>query len=139
MDNQKKVVLITEDEPAMLRILSDKLAESGFNTLQATNGQEGLQQALIHHPNLIVLDVLMPKMDGMIMLNKLREDKWGKEVPVVMLTNVSADSNEALEEIVRTQPAYYFVKSDTKLEDIVEKIKEILISSLEPSEKVVAA
>lgn len=137
MDNQKKTILITEDEPAMLKILVDKLTESGFQTLQATNGNEGLQQALLHHPSLILLDVLMPQMDGMAMLNRLREDPWGKTVPVIMLTNVSADTNETLEKIVNTQPAYYFVKSNTKLEDIVEKIKDILSSPAQP-EKAVA-
>ena len=130
MDNQKKVVLITEDEPSMLRILSDKLTESGFYVIQATNGQEGLQQALTHRPDMVILDVLMPKMSGMEMLNKLREDKWGHDVPVIMLTNVSADTNETLESIIKTQPAYYFVKSNTKLEDIVEKINDIFSSSL---------
>lgn len=129
MDEQKKIILITEDEPAMLRILTDKLMESGFQTLQATNGEEGLQQAFVHHPSLIVLDVLMPKLDGMTMLQKLREDPWGKTVPVIMLTNVSADTNETLQAIVHTQPAYYFVKSNVKLEDIVEKVKELLAPS----------
>lgn len=129
MEKQKKVILITEDEPAMLRILADKLTESGFYALQATNGEEGLQQALIHHPDVIVLDVLMPKLSGLAMLEKLRENDWGKSVPVIMLTNVSADTNETLEAIVKTQPAYYFVKSNTKLEEIVEKINDIVSNS----------
>lgn len=135
MDNQKKVILIAEDEPPMLRILSDKLTESGFYTLSATNGEEGLEQALTHHPDVVVLDILMPKLNGMDMLKKLREDKWGKTVPVVMLTNVSADTNETLQAIVTTQPAYYFVKSNTKLEDIVEKIKDIVTTASQQAQQ----
>lgn len=122
----KKVILITEDEPSMLRILTDKLTESGFETLQAKNGEEGLALALQHHPDLILLDILMPKLDGMTVLSKLREDEWGKKVPVIILTNVSADTDATLQGIIKTQPAYYFVKSNTRLEDIVEKVKEIL-------------
>ena len=123
---KRKIVLITEDEPPMLQILSDKFAENDFEVLQAKNGEEGLHSALEHHPDVVILDVLMPKMDGMSMMNKLREDDWGKNVPIIVLTNVSADSDETLQEIIKNQPAYYLVKSNTKLEDIVEKVKEIL-------------
>ena len=126
MDQDKKTILITEDEPAMLRILTDKMLGSGFQVLQATNGEEGIQQALSHHPSLIIVDVLMPKMDGISMLKRLRDDSWGKNIPVIVLTNVSPDTDATLQAIVTTQPAYYFVKSNTKLEDIVEKTKEIL-------------
>lgn len=128
MPGVKKIVLITEDEPPMLRILTDKLTESGFETLQAKNGEEGLEIALKHHPDLILLDVLMPKLNGMLMMDKLREDVWGKKVPIIVLTNVSADTDETLEAIVKDQPAYYFVKSNSKLDEIVEKVKEILSS-----------
>ena len=125
MDGQKKTVLVTEDEPAMLRILVDKLQESGFETLQATNGEEGLHLALSHHPNLVLMDILMPKMDGMAMMDALRKDEWGKTVPIIALTNVSADTDETLQAIVKNQPTYYFVKSNIKLEEVVEKIKEV--------------
>lgn len=128
MVGQRKIVLITEDEPPMLRILTDKLTESGFETLQAKNGEEGLSLALQHHPDLILLDILMPKLDGLTMMNKLREDTWGKTVPIIVLTNVSADTDETLQAIIKTQPAYYFVKSNSKLDDIVEKVKELLYS-----------
>lgn len=128
MQGLKKIVLITEDEPPMLRILTDKLTESGFETLQAKNGEEGLKTALEHHPDLILLDVLMPKLNGMVMMDKLREDEWGKKVPIIVLTNVSADTDETLKAIVKDQPAYYFVKSNSKLDEIVEKVKEILSS-----------
>lgn len=126
----KKIVLITEDEPAMLNILTDKLHESGFETLQARNGEEGLHLALEHHPDLILLDILMPKVDGMTMMKTLREDSWGKTVPIIMLTNVSADTDEALQAIVKNQPAYYLVKSNNTLEEVVEKVKEILFPTV---------
>ncbi len=129
VDETKKIVLIIEDEPPMLHILFDKLSESGFAVLQAKDGQEGLDTALAKHPDLILLDVLMPHMDGMTVLSKLREDDWGKNVPVILLTNVSPDGNDVIQSIVKTQPAYYFVKSDIKLESIVEKIHEVLSSA----------
>lgn len=125
MEDVKKKILIIEDELPMLRILNDRMLASDFETIQAQNGEEGLQLALQNHPDLIILDILMPKMDGMATINKLRTDEWGKTVPVIMLTNVSPDTDTALKNILKTQPAYYFVKSDVELETLVEKIKEI--------------
>lgn len=129
MDYRKKKILIIEDEPSMLAILNDKLIETGFETIQAQNGEEGLKLALQNHPDLILLDILMPKMDGTVTLNRLREDQWGKTVPVIMLTNVSPDTETSLKEIIKNQPAYYFVKSDIQLDTLMEKITEVLDAS----------
>ena len=126
MAEEKKIVLVVEDETPMLSVLTDTLKQSGFATFQGRNGEEGLSLAFTHHPDVILLDLLMPKMDGMTMMGKLRQDKWGKHVPVVVLTNVSADTDATLKAIVAYQPAYYLVKSDVKLEEIVEKIKDVL-------------
>jgi DNA-binding response OmpR family regulator len=123
---QKKTILVIEDEPPMLKILTDALAEQAFETIQARNGEQGLLIALQKHPDLILVDILMPEMDGLTMMKKLREDSWGQTVPVVVLTNVNPDTNSTLQAIVANQPAYYFVKSDMQLENIVEKIKELL-------------
>lgn len=129
----KKQLLIIEDEPSMLRILTDKLTESGYQVIQSTNGEEGLEMAMSKHPDLILVDVLMPKLDGIAMMNKLREDPWGKDVPVIVLTNVSADSDDTLQAIVKNQPAYYLVKSNTELSDIAEKINDILAPAPAPA------
>jgi len=126
MDYQKKIILIVEDEPPILSILSDKLTQNGFEVIQATNGLDGLNLALQKHPDLVLVDILMPKIDGMTMLQKLRADAWGKTVPAIILTNVNPDNNQTLEDINKTQPAYYFVKSDIKLDEVVERVREIL-------------
>lgn len=126
MTEERKIVLVVEDETPMLNVLTDSLKGSGFATFQARDGEEGLSLAFTHHPDLILLDLLMPKMDGMTMMGKLRHDKWGKHVPVIVLTNVSADTDATLKAIVAYQPAYYLVKSDVKLEGIIEKIKDVL-------------
>ncbi len=134
MEGKKKIILITEDEPPMLNILTDRLSESGFETIQAKNGEEGLAMAIQHHPDLVLLDVLMPKLDGMTMMSRLRQDSWGKTVPIIMLTNVSADTDAMLQSVVDNQPAYYLVKSDTKLDEITDKIKEILYPTVKTGE-----
>lgn len=122
----KKKILIVEDEESMLNALSDYLETQEFATLMARDGEEGLEIALKEHPDLILLDILMPKMDGMIMLQKLREDEWGKQTPVIILTNVSPNANSIISSVLKNEPAYYLVKSDVRLEGIVDKIKDVL-------------
>jgi len=124
MDNKK--VLIVEDEESMQRAISDAFANQEFTTITANDGEEGLSISLKEHPDLILLDILMPKMNGMIMLQKLRFDEWGKKVPVIILTNVSPNSNSVIDSVLQNEPAYYLVKSDVKLEGIVDKAKEVL-------------
>lgn len=124
-----KIVLIVEDEIPMLNVLSDQLKEAGYDTFKAKDGEEGLSMAFSHHPDVILLDLLMPKMDGMTMMQRLRKDDWGKHVPVIILTNVSPDTDTTIKGIIDFQPAYYLVKADVKLEGIVEKIKNVLEKS----------
>ena len=122
----KKRILIVEDEESIQKAISDALVNQEFATLTARDGEEGLGIALKEHPDLILLDILMPKMDGMIMLQKLRVDEWGKTAPVIILTNVDPSANSVINSVLQNEPAYYLVKSDVKLEGIVEKIKDVL-------------
>lgn len=121
---EEKKILIVEDDVALSGALLAKLSAEGFNTIVAKNGEEGLEMAINNHPDLILLDIIMPKMDGIAMLKQLRADLWGKEVPVIILSNLSdADKNV---NIVDGDVKAFLVKSDFPLADIVTKIKEIL-------------
>lgn len=84
-----KKVLIADDDEALLSVLVDSFTLHGFNILKATNGQEALDIALREHPDIILLDILMPVMDGLGMLEKLRQDEWGKNADVILLTNLN--------------------------------------------------
>jgi DNA-binding response OmpR family regulator len=127
-EHPKKIILIAEDEASILRILTDTLKENGFETIQAKNGHEGLALALEKHPDLILLDILMPQMDGLTVMNKLRSEKWGKGVPVIILTNVSPDTDASLHAIMEYQPAYYIMKSNIQIDQLLEKINSIFSS-----------
>ena len=86
-----KKILIVEDEASLRKALVEKFQREGFETFLAFDGVEGLDQAERIQPDLILLDIIMPKMDGMTMLKKLRESgDWGKQVPVIILTNLSS-------------------------------------------------
>lgn len=116
-----KKILIVEDEEAELRALKDKFQGEGFECLEAKDGREGLRVAVTSHPDLILLDLILPEMDGITMLKKLREDEWGKDVPVIILTNLSDD--KTITEAIRSGIYSYLVKTDWRLEDVVKKVK----------------
>lgn len=122
----KKKILIVEDEETTQKAVSEAFATQEFTVITANDGEEGLSVSLKEHPDLILLDILMPKMDGMIMLQKLRLDEWGKTVPVIILTNVNPNSSSTISSVLQNEPAYYLMKSDVKLEGIVDKVKEVL-------------
>lgn len=127
--NNKKILVIeeVEDDNSLRNVLHDKFVKEGFSVLEAKDGEEGLATALSEHPDLILLDIVMPKMDGLTMMKKLREaNEWGKHVPIILLTNLSADDEKINQAITDNQPAYYLVKSNYTIEDLVEKIRERL-------------
>jgi CheY-like chemotaxis protein len=121
MQDRKKI-LIVEDDAAIRKVLKDALEKEGVGVLEASNGEEALGIAINRKPNLIVLDVIMPKMHGMEMLRKLRETEWGKNVPILFLTNFADDPS--LREAVKEGYGELLKKAETKLEDVIIKIKE---------------
>jgi DNA-binding response OmpR family regulator len=124
-----KKILIVEDEYALLSALAENFIREGFEVIKAKDGEEGLASALEMKPDLILLDILMPKMDGFTVLKKLRQDEWGKHVPVIILTNLSSPANisESLESTTTEGFQEYLIKSDWKMKDVIEKVREKLI------------
>ena len=121
--NNKKVLVI-EDEVPLLKALVDKLAREGFNVLEAMDGAEGLKIALRERPDVILLDLIIPKVGGLDVLKKLRgEDEWGKRVPIIILTNLGLD-DLLLREISKNEPSHYLVKNDWHINEVIEKVKE---------------
>ncbi|MES2023851.1 MAG: response regulator [Patescibacteria group bacterium] len=126
-DIKQKTILIVEDDHILLEALRDNLLHEGFIALEAMDGEQGLAMAIEKKPDLILLDILMPKMDGMEMMHKLRaSNDYGKKVPIILLTNLTPDEEKIMKQITTDEPAYYLVKSQWSLKDILEKIKERL-------------
>lgn len=126
-EQHKKTILIVEDEQPQMLALTDAFEKEGFATLQATDGQKGLDLALAKQPNLILLDNRMPEMSGYTMLRKLRkENSWGAGVPVVFFSNIAIGDDAEAEDIMQAGPAYYLMKSDTSLAQLVAKIKSLI-------------
>jgi DNA-binding response OmpR family regulator len=123
----KRMVLIVEDDASLRGALHDKLKLEGFLPVEARNGAEGVQFALRDQPDLILLDILMPEMDGLTVMKKIREaSEWGKTVPIILLTNLNADSEEIKTAIAENKPAHFLTKSESTIDSIIEKITETL-------------
>lgn len=122
--NPKKSILIVEDDVSLLRALRDNFIQEGFTVLSATNGEEGLARALGEHPDLILLDLILPQKDGIYLLTRLREDPWGKDVKVIILSNVSDTTKVA--EAMAHETFNYLVKSDVDMQKVVRTVKEHL-------------
>jgi len=115
-----KKILFIEDEEALQRTMGEMLEQNSYSILKALDGEAGLKMAKKELPDLILLDIVMPEMDGITMLNELRMDSWGKAVPVIILTNLSEASKVAKAFV---KGAFdYLVKSSWRLEDVVEKV-----------------
>ena len=121
----KKKVLIVDDDNDLRTVLKDKLDLSGFDTACAVNGEEGLKKALEIHPDIILLDIMMPKMNGWQTLDKLRQDAWGKNAKVIMLTVLEDLDNVA--QAVEKNSVGYLIKTSQSLDGIVFRIKEALL------------
>lgn len=121
------LILVIEDEKPISRLIKDKLESTGFKVEIAHDGDSGFNKALELHPDLILLDIILPKTDGITTLKKLRKtNDWGSKVPVIVLSNLVPDSKELNQDISETKPVFYLIKANWKLDDIMTKVKEIL-------------
>jgi DNA-binding response OmpR family regulator len=101
-----------------------KLKSLVYDVISATDGEEGLNKALTEKPDIILLDISMPKMNGHETLTKLRRDPWGKDVPVLFLTNFDDATN--ISQGVAAHSDDYIIKSSTSLEEIVKRTTQHL-------------
>ncbi len=120
-----KTVLIIEDDAVLSEMYKDKFSLSGFSVIIAEDGQKGLDMAVSSKPELILLDLALPKIKGTDILGTLRSTDWGKSVPILVLTNLNVDG-KILEAITKYNPVYCLIKSNTTPEEVVEKAKEAM-------------
>jgi DNA-binding response OmpR family regulator len=122
----KYTIAVIEDEEVMSKSLVGELEDAGFAVITAADGEQGLRLTLGQQPDLILLDIVMPKMDGMTMMKKLRESgDYGKHVPIILLTNLNAD-DKIIGGVTQNEPSYYLVKSVYAVADVVERVRRAL-------------
>lgn len=121
MSTPEKTILIIEDEADLRDALATTLTYEHYTVVQAADGEVGIELALQHKPDLILLDIIMPKVDGIAVLKRLRADEWGKHAKIIVMTVL--DDLEKIAEVVEAGGDEYIVKTNMTLGSIVEKIK----------------
>jgi len=123
-NNMAKTVLIIEDDPLIVKIYSTRLKSDGYEVFSAENGEDGLKLAEEKHPQLVILDVMMPRIDGFGVLSRLRSAEETKNIPVLLYSNLAAE-----EEINRAKSmgaTEFIVKANISPTEMVAKIKSYL-------------
>lgn len=117
-------ILVVDDEKDLRDALRTMLESAGYSVVEASDGEEGLKVAEEEKPDLILLDIMMPKMNGHQVLNRLRQTRWGLHIHVLILTN--ADDPLNISQGVGLQSDDYIIKSQISLKDILGKVKQHL-------------
>ena len=116
-------ILYIEDEFFFSDTISRKLEDVGFKVTVAGDGEQGLNEALTTHYDLILLDLILPKMGGFDVLKHLKEDDKTKHVPVIILSNLSSDENKQKGESLGV--VQFFVKVNSEPKDIVQAVNKL--------------
>ena len=119
-----KKILFIEDEPALQHAVIQVLTNEKYKTFSATDGESGVMLARQELPDIILLDLVIPKKDGFAVLAELKNNKETAHIPVIVLTNL--EGNADVERALTLGATAYLVKTNYKLEEVVEKIKSII-------------
>jgi DNA-binding response OmpR family regulator len=122
--HSKYKIAVIEDEPAIRHLYQTKFELEGFVVQTAVNGVEGLALAESFQPHLLLLDIRMPEMNGDEMLMKVREQEWGADMRVVILTNISRDEAPSVLRFLSVDR--YVVKAHYTPGQVVEVVREVL-------------
>ena len=123
-DSKRKTVLIVEDDDNLANVYITRLQAEGFNAKRVPNGEEALSAALASRPDLILLDVMMPKVSGFDVLDILRNTPETADVKIIMLTALSQEADKDRAKSLGVDD--YLIKSQVVIADVVDRIKEIL-------------
>ena len=119
-----KKILFVEDESALQKAFGDTLGENDYKVISALDGETGLRLAKSEKPDLILLDIILPKINGLDALKILKNDQETKDIPVIILTNL--ENMEDINKAIELGAAAYLVKSQYTMEEVMSKIQKAL-------------
>lgn len=119
-----KKILFIEDEPALQRAIGKILADGGYVTLPALDGETGVQLAMKEIPDLILLDLILPKKDGFEVIKELKSSVETAHIPIIILSNLEAGHD--VERAVALGATTYLIKTNYTLEEVLEKVRSML-------------
>ena len=121
-----KKILLVEDEPLLGNLLRQRLEREGFTVFHAKDGDQGLEYLKTNTPDLVLLDIILPKVSGFEFMEKVQSDSQYKKPPIVIISNLGQDTD--LERGQALGAIGYFVKARVSMEDLVEKVRDFLTS-----------
>jgi DNA-binding response OmpR family regulator len=121
---RKTKVLIIDDDDYIVKALGDHLSRKGYEIHVATDGEEGLEAVRRKEPDLVLLDIVMPRKDGIALLKNLKENEDTQQIPVIMITNL--ESKDTLEEMNRLGISAIMVKANYGLVEVIDMIEQTL-------------
>lgn len=124
VSNKKTTVLIVEDDTTLAKMYQQKFELDNFTVLLSADGEAGLVQAKENHPDIILLDVIMPKMDGFTTLAALKAEEITKNIPVILLTNLGQE--EDVGKGTKMGAIGYLIKANLTPGEVVAKVKDAL-------------
>jgi len=119
-----KKILFIEDEPTLQKTVGEVLSQEGFEVLEALDGESGIAMAKRERPDLVLLDLILPKKNGFEVLEELKKDPETANIKIIVLTNL--EGSEEVERALELGATNYLVKANYELEEIVAKVKELL-------------
>ena len=122
-ENQKHILLV-EDDVFLSGIYKKKFEMEGFKISTADNGEKGLADTKKKQPDIVLLDILLPKLDGFAVLEALKADAETKEIPVILLTNLG--QKDDVEKGIEMGAVDYLIKVHFKPSEVVEKVRKVL-------------
>lgn len=123
-EEKKQTIMIVEDDSFVMDIYKTKLSQEGFSVVEAINGIEALKKLKDMKPDLMLLDIIMPYVDGLEVLKKIKENKDTKNIPVILLTNLS--QKEEVDKGMELGAMDYLIKSHFTPSEVLEKIRSCL-------------
>lgn len=118
-------VLLIEDDPILLKMYGEKFLINGFDVITAYGGEEGLAKAKKEQPDFIIVDLMMPKVDGSAVINELKGSPQTEKIPVAIFTVIPQDSSN-IDDGLLTKIVYYWMKDKVKPSQMVEQVKKYL-------------
>ncbi len=116
-------VLLVEDDQALLEMYKDKFTHEKFEVITAVDGQDGIDKMRTDKPDIVLLDLLMPKVSGLEVLKIAKDDPALNKIPIIVLTNIFADTQDLIQ---NWGAKYFLLKANTTPNEVVEKVKQLL-------------
>lgn len=124
MDERKKKILIIEDDEHVSKVYEMKFSKEGYDTIFVTNGEDGVEKIAIEKPDLIILDLMVPRKDGFVVLEEIKKNPDLAKIPVLVLSNLGQQSDK--DRAIALGANEYFVKVSHSMQEVVDRAKSYL-------------